>query len=58
MEKELNTMEMGIIIKVNTSMECLKDSENIFGLMGALTKEISSRDKEAAMVYGRQVKIE
>lgn len=51
-------MEMGIIIKVSISMECLKDLGNIFGQMEALIKEISSKDKEVVTVFGRQVEIE
>lgn len=43
MEWELKILEMAIIIRESISMGCQKDSENIFGQMVAITKEISNR---------------
>lgn len=41
---ELKTMEMEIIIKVNTSMGCQKVSANMSGVMAVTTKVTSNKD--------------
>ena len=46
-------LEIAIIIRDNISMDFLKVSASISGLMEATIREISSRDSEVGMVFGR-----
>lgn len=46
-------LEMAIIIRDNISMDFLKVSASISGLMEATIREISSRDLEVGMVFGQ-----
>ena len=46
-------LEIAIIIRDNISMDFLKVSASISGLMEATIREISSRDLEVGMVFGQ-----
>ena len=52
MDREHKSIKMGIDIKDNLSMDFLKASVNIFGLMAHSLKEILNRVPEMVMDFG------
>ena len=53
--KERRTMEMVTFTEDNSSMDFLKDMENIYGKIQALIEEISNKDKDQGTESGNQV---
>lgn len=53
MDKEPKCTQMGIDTKDNLLMGFLKAMDNIIGLMDQCLKEISSRDLETVMDFGK-----